>query len=67
MDICRKASGIWGNSFTYTLIESKDIASKYLKYKWEWVDRHPRTGLVRLVQRIIDWFHYILLFFKVNI
>ena len=26
MDICRKASGIWGNSFTYTLIESKDIA-----------------------------------------
>ena len=25
MDICRKASGIWGNSFTYTLIESKDI------------------------------------------
>ena len=26
MDICRKASGIWGNSFTYTLIESKDIS-----------------------------------------
>ena len=25
MDICRKAAGIWGNSFTYTLIESKDI------------------------------------------
>ena len=26
MDICRKASDIWGNSFTYTLIESKDIS-----------------------------------------
>ena len=26
MDVCRKASGIWGNSFTYTLIESKDIS-----------------------------------------
>ena len=25
MDVCRKASDIWGNSFTYTLIESKDI------------------------------------------
>lgn len=25
MDICRKARGIWGNSFTYTLLESKDI------------------------------------------
>lgn len=26
MDVCRKASDIWGNSFTYTLIESKDIS-----------------------------------------
>tara|TARA_B100001109_G_scaffold242036_1_gene226656 strand:- start:356 stop:976 length:621 start_codon:yes stop_codon:yes gene_type:complete len=26
MDICRKASNIWGNSFTYTLIESADIS-----------------------------------------
>ena len=26
MDVCRKASGTWGNSFTYTLIESKDIS-----------------------------------------
>ena len=25
MDICRKASGTWGNKFTYTLLESKDI------------------------------------------
>ena len=25
MEVCRKAAGIWGNSFTYTLIESKDI------------------------------------------
>ena len=25
MDVCRKASDVWGNSFTYTLIESKDI------------------------------------------
>ena len=25
MEICRKAEDIWGNSFTYTLIESKDI------------------------------------------
>ncbi len=26
MDVCRKAREIWGNSFTYTLIESKDIS-----------------------------------------
>ena len=26
MDVCRKASDVWGNSFTYTLIESKDIS-----------------------------------------
>ena len=26
MDICYKAKEIWGNSFTYTLLESKDIA-----------------------------------------
>jgi len=26
MDICRKAREIWGNSFSYTLIESKDFA-----------------------------------------
>jgi len=26
MEICRKARDIWGNSFTYTLIESKDIS-----------------------------------------
>ncbi|MAH43130.1 hypothetical protein CL614_05425, partial [archaeon] len=26
MEICRKAKDIWGNSFTYTLIESKDIS-----------------------------------------
>jgi len=25
MKICRKARNVWGNSFTYTLIESKDI------------------------------------------
>lgn len=25
MEICNKAKGIWGNSFTYTLIESEDI------------------------------------------
>ena len=25
MEICNKAKDIWGNSFTYTLIESKDI------------------------------------------
>ena len=25
MDICRKARDIWGNTFTYTLIESKDF------------------------------------------
>ena len=25
MEIVRKAAGIWGNSFSYTLIESKDI------------------------------------------
>lgn len=25
MAICKKAAGIWGSSFTYTLIESKDI------------------------------------------
>ena len=25
MEICRKAREIWGNSFTYTLLESKDI------------------------------------------
>ena len=25
MDICRKAREIWGNSFTYTLVESKDF------------------------------------------
>ena len=25
MDICYKAKDQWGNSFTYTLIESKDI------------------------------------------
>lgn len=26
MDVCRKAREIWGNSFTYTLIESNDIS-----------------------------------------
>jgi hypothetical protein len=26
MEICRKARDVWGNSFTYTLIESKDIS-----------------------------------------
>ena len=26
MDICRKARDIWGNSFSYTLIESEDLA-----------------------------------------
>lgn len=26
MEICRKARDIWGNSFTYTLIESNDIS-----------------------------------------
>ena len=26
MDVCRKAKDVWGNSFTYTLIESKDIS-----------------------------------------
>jgi len=26
MEICHKARDIWGNSFTYTLIESKDIS-----------------------------------------
>ena len=26
MEICRKAKDVWGNSFTYTLIESKDIS-----------------------------------------
>ena len=26
MDVCRKARDIWGNSFTYTLIESNDIS-----------------------------------------
>ena len=26
MDICRKARDIWGNTFTYTLVESKDFA-----------------------------------------
>ena len=25
MEIVKKAAGIWGNSFSYTLIESKDI------------------------------------------
>ena len=25
MEIMKKAPGIWGNSFSYTLIESKDI------------------------------------------
>ena len=25
MEIMKKAFGIWGNSFSYTLIESKDI------------------------------------------
>ena len=25
MKICRQARDLWGNSFTYTLIESKDI------------------------------------------
>jgi len=25
MDICRKASGIWGNSFSYTLLDSSDL------------------------------------------
>ena len=25
MEICNKAKGLWGNSFTYTLIESEDI------------------------------------------
>jgi len=25
MDICRKAKDIWGNSFSYTLIESKEL------------------------------------------
>jgi len=25
MKICRKARDLWGNSFTYTLLESKDI------------------------------------------
>jgi len=24
--------------------EKKNMFSKYLKYKWEWVDRHPRTA-----------------------
>ena len=26
MDVCKKASDVWGNSFTYTLIESNDIS-----------------------------------------
>jgi len=26
MEICRTAKDIWGNTFTYTLIESKDFA-----------------------------------------
>ena len=26
MEICRTAKNIWGNTFTYTLIESKDFA-----------------------------------------
>ena len=26
MEICRKARDIWGNTFSYTLIESKDFA-----------------------------------------
>jgi len=30
MKIMRKARAIWGNSFTYTLIESKDIAKTWL-------------------------------------
>jgi len=25
MEIIKKGAGIWGNSFSYTLIESKDI------------------------------------------
>ena len=25
MEICRKARNVWGNSFTYTLINSDDI------------------------------------------
>jgi len=25
MDICRVARDTWGNSFTYTLLESKDL------------------------------------------
>ena len=25
MEVCRKARDVWGNSFTYTLIESNDI------------------------------------------
>ena len=27
MEICNKAKDVWGNSFTYTLIESKDIVA----------------------------------------
>jgi len=30
MKIMRKARAVWGNSFTYTLIESKDIAKTWL-------------------------------------
>ena len=26
LDVCQSAREIWGNSFTYTLLESKDIA-----------------------------------------
>ena len=26
MDVCRRAKDVWGNSFTYTLIESNDIS-----------------------------------------
>ena len=26
MEICHKAKDVWGNSFTYTLIESNDIS-----------------------------------------
>jgi len=30
MDICNEANNEWGNSFTYTLIESKDIVNNFI-------------------------------------
>ena len=32
MDTCNKAAGIWGESFTYTLVEEKDLRELGMEY-----------------------------------